>query len=126
MHAAICANTVFAIHVNADEFRAIVVSLVECRAAKNRAFRVFETGQDGPLGKIKFRLPASVQRESRDEERPSKAESLWRYVKRKARRGVPAVLDIERTKTIRTLGAATEFITLRGTTTVVRRPNACR
>ena len=63
MHAAICANTVFAIHVNADEFRAIVVSLVECRAAKNRAFRVFETGQDGPLGKIKFRLPASVWRE---------------------------------------------------------------
>ena len=40
--------------------------------------------------------------------------------------GVPAVLDIERTKTIRTLGAAAEFITLRGTTTVVRRPNACR
>ena len=63
MHATICANTVFAIHVNADEFRAIVVSLVECRAAKNRAFRVFETGQDGPLGKIKFRLPASVWRE---------------------------------------------------------------
>ena len=63
MHATICANTVFAIHVDADEFRAVVVSLVECRAAKSRAFRVFETGQDGPLGKIKFRLPTSVRRE---------------------------------------------------------------
>ena len=51
------ANTVFANHVHADEFRAIVVSLVECRAAKNRAFRVFETGQDGPLGKISSACP---------------------------------------------------------------------
>src|SRR6516165_5692209 len=42
------ANTVFANHVHADEFRAI---------------GVFETGQDGPLGKIKFRLPTSVRRE---------------------------------------------------------------
>ena len=58
MHAAICANTVFAIHVNADEFRAIVVSLVECRdVAKSSAFRVFETGQDGPLGKISSACP---------------------------------------------------------------------
>ena len=66
MHAAIRANAVYATHVKAQEFRAVVVSLVECRAAaKYRAFRVFENGQDGPLGKIKFCLPASVWREPR-------------------------------------------------------------
>ena len=37
MHAAICANAVFGTHVNAQEFRAVVVSLVECRAAKSPA-----------------------------------------------------------------------------------------